>query len=172
MKLKIKRGLSKTVVTTPEKQPLFIIKNKEFLSTEKIILNHDGTEAYSIKKDPKPLDSRDKYIFTDHATKNEFYAWVDCDIYKRVKAIPFFKFFFFSPFEIFIEAESFFGELCIKRGGISSFDIFLNGKKHGAITGKSIVCDSIDDAALLTVLYAFTDYISSTEENYRTEDIV
>lgn len=170
MELKVKRGLSKVWITDNLGSALFIIKNKSFFSPEKTILRPNGMPAYSVKIDPNPLDRRDKYIFTDCESKNEFYAWVDSELYSAAKPIPFYKYFFFTPIEIYIEAESFFGELCIKRSGISKFDILLNGIKHGNITSRKIICEDIDDAGLLAVLYVFSDYIIHNEERYRIAD--
>lgn len=172
MELKINRLPTKTKITTDDKQLLFIIKNKSLFNTEKIILKPDGTAAYSIKRDPKPLDSRDKYIFTDLTSKNEFYAWVDCKLYNRGRKIPIYRQFLFSKLEFYIDAESFFGEICIERIGLSKFDILINGKKRGRITRKSISCEDIDDTALLCVLYALTNYISASEDNIRTENAI
>jgi hypothetical protein len=155
---------------TEEKELLFTIKNRAFSDLKNAVLNPDGSPAYSIRKDPAPLDSRDKYIFTDHTSKNEFFAWVERNLFHRVKNNSVRSIFFFSPLEIFIEAESFFGELCIKRGGISEFDIFLNGSKQGIISKKRITCDIIDDPALLAVLYVFTNYIARKEEICRAAD--
>lgn len=172
MELKIKHGLSKTVITDTENKTLFIIKGTNFFKSGKIILSPDGTPVYSVMKALKPLDHRDKYIFTDCISKNEFFAWIDRDIFKKRKSSPLYKCFLFSPLEIYIEAESFFGELCIRRGGISEFDILINGSKHGSITNRKITCDTIDDAALLSVLYVFSTCISRGEELCRTADAI
>lgn len=170
MELKIKRGLSKTNIIDSSGNTVFIIKNKSIFSIEKTIFFTDGSRAYSVRRDPKPLDRRDKYIFTDYASKNEFYAWADIAAYQNHKSIPLYKYFFFSPLEIYIEAESFFGELCINRSGISKFDIVINGRKRGNITSKRIICDDIDDAGLLAVLYVFSLYIIHSEEICRIAD--
>lgn len=170
MELKIRRGLSRTRITDSEGNVLFIIKGKSFFSLEKTVLYPDATPAYSVKKDPKPLDRRDKYIFKDYDSKNEFYAWADSEAYQCDKSFPLYKYFFFAPVEIYIEAESFFGELSIRRSGISKFDIFINGRKKGIISRKKVICDDIDDAGLLSVLYVFTDYIINSEEVCRIAD--
>ncbi len=161
MKLNIKRGFFKSLITDNDKNTLFIIKSKSILSTEKVICHTDGTPVYSIRKDPMPLDRRDKYIFTEHTTQNEFYAWVD--ISSNRKSVPFYKRLLSVPFEIHIEAESFFGELLIKRSSVSKFDIYINGRKSGSVSRKHISCDDIDDAGLLSVLYLFTEYIARSE---------
>lgn len=170
MELNIKHRLLKTIITTTDKQALFIIKNQACTELEKIISRPDGMPVYSIKKDPIPLDHRDKYIFTDYISKNEFFAWIDHEIFKIRKPSLLYRCFLFSPLEIYIEAESFFGELSIRRSGISRFDIFINGRKKGIISRKKVICDDIDDAGLLSVLYAFTDYIINSEEVCRIAD--
>jgi hypothetical protein len=164
MKLKIKHGLSKKFIISEDKQTLFIIKSKGFLGTEAIISNPDGTPVFSVKKDPNPLDRRDKYIFTEHSTQNEFYAWAENDVYGGNTPVPIRKRIFSLPVEIRVEAESFFGELLIKRSSAFKFGIFINGKSCGFVTRRSIECDNIDNAGLLAVLYLFTNYISGSEE--------
>ncbi len=144
MELKIKRGLSGTQITNSSDETIFIIKSKNFFNPEKMIFRADGSAAYSVKSDPKPLDRRDKYIFTDYSSKNEFYAWVDSRIYESGKSIPLCRYLLFTPIEI----ESFFGELCIRRSGISKFDIYINNRKKGTITSRKITCEDIDDAGL------------------------
>ena len=170
MELKIKRSLSGTQIINSLNETIFIIKSKNFFNPEKMIFHPDGSAAYSVKSDPKPLDRRDKYIFTDYSSKNEFYAWVDSRIYESGKSIPLCRYLLFTPIEIYIEAESFFGELCIRRSGISKFDIYVNDRKKGAITSRKIICEDIDDAGLLSVLYVFSNYIVQNEEVCRIAD--
>jgi heme-degrading monooxygenase HmoA len=164
MKLNIKHRFRATEIIDEKQDTLFIIKNKSFFSSDKNISTTDGTPVFSIKKDLNPLDHRDKYIFTEYSTQNEFYAWVDSNLFQAQKSRPFFKRLMSSPIEIYLEAESFFGELLIQRSGISKFDILLNGSKRGSITRKSIECGDIDDAGLLSVLYLLTNYIVGSEE--------
>ena len=163
MKLDVKRYPAKTVIYGGGK-PIFIIKSARLLSHEKIILRPDGTAVYSIRRDPKPLDRRVKYIFTDCAAKNEFFAWVN--------QVPKRAIFSSYPIKLRIEAESFFGELDIKRVGTSKFAVRINGSDAGTVTRRSIECSEIDDAGLLAVLYVLCRYILSGEEYYRAADAI
>ncbi|MCH5212617.1 MAG: hypothetical protein J1G06_06360 [Oscillospiraceae bacterium] len=170
MKLDIRRGFTKTGISC-EGKPLFIIKSTRFLSSEKIICHIDGSPAYSVKRDPHPLDRRDKYIFTNCDTKNEFFAWVDRDMCHN-RTMTLYKYLVAGPVRLCIEAESFFGELCIEHTVLKRFNISINGKKCGSITSRMISCDEIDDPGLLSVLYVFSLYILSGEEYYRAADAI
>ena len=165
MELCIKRGFNKSTIIH-NGEPVFIIKNARIFGTEKIICHNDGSCAYSVRRDPKPLDNRDKYIFTDQDSKNEFYAWVNKDI-SHGKNLPFYKYFLLKPINLCIEAESFFGELYLEHIGFGKFNILINGKKCGFMTKHMINCSEIDDLGLLAVLYVFSGYILSGEEYYR-----
>lgn len=171
MKLKIKNYIAKTFITTTDNEVVYTIKNRSLFDQEKIIYNSDNEIIYTVRRDPKPLDRRAKYIFKENDTGNEFYAWVGCRPYKREGA-ALHRLFLFSPLEFYIEAESFFGEICIRRSGISKFSIFMNGKKEGSITNKSIECDTIDDPALLCVLVNLSKHISDSEDSIRMADAV
>ena len=122
-----------------------------------------------VKIDPKPLDKRIKYIFTEHETQNEFYAWADYkwnDTETNGSALKkLYDIFVTPPIEFYIEAESFFGELCIRRSKFNKFDILINNKLKGLITNHKISCDEIDDKALLAMLLRFSKLFADNEKN-------
>lgn len=124
---------------------------------------------YSVKIDHKPLDKRIKYIFTEHETQNEFYAWADYkwnDTETNGSALKkLYDIFVTPPIEFYIEAESFFGELCIRRSKFNKFDILINNKLKGLITNHKISCDEIDDKALLAMLYVFQNLFRIMKKN-------
>ena len=77
MELKIKKIFFKSYILNTENQTEFIIKKNLKTYGEYSVCNSSGEIVYSVKIDPKPLDKRIKYVFTEHETQNEFYAWAD-----------------------------------------------------------------------------------------------
>ena len=77
MELKIKENFFKSYILNTENQTEFIIKKNLKTYGEYSVCNNIGEIVYSVKIDPKPLDKRIKYVFTEHETQNEFYAWAD-----------------------------------------------------------------------------------------------
>ena len=146
----------------------FIIKKNLKTYGEYSVCNSSGEIVYSVKIDPKALDKRIKYVFTEHETQNEFYAWADYkwnDTETTGSALKkLYDIFVTPPIEFYIEAESFFGELCIRRSKFNKFDILINNKLKGLITNHKISCDEIDDKALLAMLYVFSKFVSDNEK--------
>lgn len=154
-----KENIFKSYILNTENQTEFIIKKNLKTYGEYSVCNNIGEIVYSVKIDPKPLDKRIKYVFTEHETQNEFYAWADYkwnDTETNGSALKkLYDIFVTPPIEFYIEAESFFGELCIRRSKFNKFDILINNKLKGLITNHKISCDEIDDKALLAMLYVF-----------------
>ena len=168
MELKIKKIFFKSYILNTENQTEFIIKKNLKTYGEYSFCNSSGEIVYSVKIDPKPLDKRIKYVFTEHETQNEFYAWADYkwnDTETNGSALKkLYDIFVTPPIEFYIEAESFFGELCIRRSKFNKFDILINNKLKGLITNHKISCDEIDDKALLAMLYVFSKFVSDNEK--------
>ena len=145
MELKIKKIFFKSYILNTENQTEFIIKKNLKTYGEYSVCNSSGEIVYSVKIDPKPLDKRIKYVFTEHETQNEFYAWADYkwnDTETNGSALKkLYDIFVTPPIEFYIEAESFFGELCIRRSKFNKFDILINNKLKGLITNHKISCD-------------------------------
>ena len=70
MELKIKKIFFKSYILNTENQTDFIIKKNLKTYGEYSVCNSSGEIVYSVKIDPKPLDKRIKYIFTEHETQN------------------------------------------------------------------------------------------------------
>lgn len=169
MELNIRHRLRNIYISDSDKNDLFVIESKRFLTNNKTICDINGKAVYSIRLDPNPLDNRVKYIFTEHETKNEFYAWVDMSLYSNR---TFLSRIFLPPLEFYIEAESFFGEIEIKRKELRKFYILINGKVKGFITKNKISCEDIDDKGLLAMLYVFSVYLSDNEEQFKVADMI
>ena len=166
MELSIKRGLCKTVICENDNEIYTI--SAPLLGKKYGIYDADGKAVFTIGLDPKPLDNRIKYIFTEHETGNTFYAWTD----KHLGGIHLKNLLSFSPIEYFIEAESFFGEIAVKRTGLNKFDITINGRGKGHITRNKISCEEIDDRGLLAMIYVFSRYLAENERLLKAENLV
>ena len=157
MELKIKKIFFKSYILNTENQTEFIIKKNLKTYGEYSVCNSSGEIVYSVKIDHKPLE-----------TQNEFYAWADYkwnDTETNGSALKkLYDIFVTPPIEFYIEAESFFGELCIRRSKFNKFDILINNKLKGLITNHKISCDEIDDKALLAMLYVFSKFVSDNEK--------
>lgn len=168
MELKIKNLFFKSYILNAENKTEFIIKKNLKTYGEYSICNNFGETVYSVKIDPKPLDKRIKYIFTEHETQNEFYAWADYkwndETNENGTLKKLYDIFVTPPIEFYIEAESFFGELCIRRSKFNKFDILINNKIKGSITSNKISCEEIDDKALLAMLYVFSKFVADNEK--------
>ena len=109
MELKIKKIFFKSYILNTENQTEFIIKKNLKTYGEYSVCNSSGEIVYSVKIDPKPLDKRIKYIFTEHETQNEFYAWADYkwnDTETNGSALKkLYDIFVTPPIEFYIEAE-------------------------------------------------------------------
>ena len=166
MELGIKRGFLKTTIS--ENDNVIYTVSTPLLKKSRYISNTDGKAIFTIGLDPKPLDSRIKYIFTEHETGNTFYAWTE----KQLGGIRLRNLLSFSPIEYYIEAESFFGEIAVKRTGLNKFDITINGRKKGYITRNKIFCEEIDDGGLLAMIYVFSRYLAENERLLKAENLV
>lgn len=166
MELGIKRGFLKTAIS--ENNNVIYTVSTPLLKKSRNISDTDGKVIFTIGLDPKPLDSRIKYIFTEHETGNIFYAWTD----RQLGGMRLKNLLSFSPIEYFIEVESFFGEITVRRTGIKKFDILINGREKGHITRSKISCEEIDDRGLLSMIYVFSLYLAENEKLLRAESLV
>jgi len=162
MKLKLRHRLLRDILLSESGETLYIIKHSILDISPLVITDADGNKFFSVRRDPKPLDRRIKYIFAEHETGNEFFAWIKTDF----NGPSLYRYMLSSGLEISLEAESFFGELLIKRRR-GKFELYINERLRGTFTGDTIQCEIIDDPALLTVIYALTKYIIKAEKESR-----
>lgn len=165
MLLKIKRHLFGTVIRDESGKGVYKLTGSA-LNENKLLTDMDGRLLFSVALIPKSFDRPEKYIFTEYETGNVFYARsdisvVDKNILNSKISIP--------VLEFSINVESFYGEITVKRKGLTEFQILINGRDKGYITRSRIYCEEIDSVGLLAMIYVFSLYLVNYKNALQAE---